>query len=84
MIALWKAITSPVGMLVIALLVFAGILAYVYQEGKDNGASAVIEKQNEVDREVIRGSRGARDAVDRCRTDGGVWNRSTGQCDKRM
>lgn len=77
---IWKAITSPVGMMLIALLAFAGILYYVYQEGQDRGASGVIERQNEIDREIIRGSRGARDAVDRCRTRGLSWNRETGTC----
>lgn len=78
--AFWKAITSPVGMMLIAVLAFAGITYYVYQEGKNSGASAVIEEQNEADREVIRGSRDARDSVDRCRARGGVWNRETGTC----
>lgn len=76
----WKAITSPVGLMVIALLTFAGVLWYVYDEGKTNGASSVIEKQNEVNREVIRASRGARDNVDRCRAGGGMWSRETGTC----
>jgi hypothetical protein len=68
--------------MLIAAFLFAGILYYVYGEGKDNGASAVIERQNEIDREVIRGSRGARDNVDRCYTRGGVWQRETGTCSK--
>lgn len=84
MIGIWKAITSPVGLLVIALLVFAGILGYVYQEGQDNGASAVIEKQNRIDREIIIKGRDARDNVDRCTAAGGMWSRAEGKCLKRM
>lgn len=84
MIAAWKAITSPVGMIVIALLLFAGILGYVYKEGQDSGASDVIEKQNRVDREIIIKGRDARDNVDRCHTAGGMWSRTEGKCFERM
>lgn len=80
MIMMWKAITSPAGLAVIAALAFTGILYYVYQEGKSNGAAAVIEEQNKADRQVIQGSRSARDAVDRCYARGGVWQRETGTC----
>lgn len=75
-----KAIMSPVGMAVIASLILVGIVLYAYQEGKENGASAVIRKQNEIDRQVIDKSRDARDTVDRCRAAGGVWSRYEGKC----
>jgi len=77
---MWKALTSPAGMIVIAALAFAGILYYVYQEGKSNGASAVIEERNKADREIVGGARNARDAVDRCYARGGMWQRETGTC----
>lgn len=84
MIAVWKAITSPVGMIVIALIIFAGILGYVYKEGQDSGASDVIERQNKIDREIIIKGRNARDTVDLCYAAGGVWSRTEGKCLQRM
>lgn len=79
-VAVWKAITSPVGLLIVAIIAFSGYTYYVYEEGKENGISQAVETRNEADREIVRGSRGAADAVDRCRARGLQWNRETGKC----
>ena len=79
-LAAWKAITSPTGLLIVAIIAFSAYTYYIYQEGKQNGATQAIETRNEVDREIVRGSRGAADAVDRCRARGLQWNRETGKC----
>lgn len=78
--AAWKFFTSPVGIAVLAAIAFGAFTYGVYQEGKENGSSAVILEQAKKDKEVINKTRDMRDNVDRCRAVGGVWDRSKGEC----
>jgi hypothetical protein len=84
MIKIWEMLTGTVGLVLVSIVLVLTILFYVYQEGKDNGASDVINQQNTIDRKVIDSVRDGRDAVDRCRARGMQWNRETGQCQQRM
>ena len=77
---LWSAVTSPVGIIVACIVAVLAYTAVVYREGKDNGASDVINQQNKSDSKVIEGARDGRDDVDRCRARGLSWSRDTGKC----
>lgn len=81
MIQIWAFLTSTAGKVILAVLAFIAFTYFVYQEGKDNGASQLQDEINRADKKVIEDSRAARDTVDRCRAASGVWNRTTGKCE---
>jgi hypothetical protein len=78
--AIWKAVTSPAGRIVLILLAFVAYSYFIYQEGRTNGSSSVINEQNKTDKEAIEDARDGRNDVVRCRARGLSWNRETGKC----
>lgn len=77
---LWSALTSPVGLIIVCVVAVLAYSAVIYREGKNNGASDVVNHQNKVDSKIIEGARDSRDDVDRCRARGMLWSRDTGKC----
>ncbi len=76
-------IPAAVGAALGLLVGIGGGYTWGHWNGTDEGRAAAIAEVREQDAKAIEEGARGRDAVAVCRAVGGVWNQSTGKCDRR-